>query len=78
MFEGVEFANPNFFWLLLLLPVAGLWYYLKYQKDLATLRMPSTSAFGKQGILPRLKPALFVMRLLALAAIITALARPQT
>ncbi len=78
MFEGVEFANPNFFWLLLLLPVAGLWYYLKYQKDLATLRMPSTSAFGKQGILPRLKPALFIMRLLALAAIITALARPQT
>ncbi len=78
MFEGVEFANPNFFWLLLLLPVAGLWYYLKYQKDRATLRMPSTSAFGKQGILPRLKPALFIMRLLALAAIITALARPQT
>ncbi|MDC6350866.1 VWA domain-containing protein [Zeaxanthinibacter sp. PT1] len=78
MFEAVEFANPNFFWLLLLLPVAGLWYYLKYRKDRATLRMPSTAAFGTQGVLPRLKPVLFAMRLLALAAIITALARPQT
>lgn len=40
--------------------------------------MSSIKGFPKGSILPKLKPALFVMRLLALAAIIVAMARPQT
>ncbi|MCK0133173.1 VWA domain-containing protein [Arenibacter sp. S6351L] len=78
MFENISFANPQFFWLLLLLPVAMLWYFFKRKEQTASLKMSSIKGFPKGSILPKLKPALFVMRLLALAAIIVAMARPQT
>ncbi len=78
MLENISFANPEFFWLLLLLPLAVLWYFYKRREQVASLKMPSIRGFGGSGFLPRLKPFLFVLRLLALAAIITALARPQT
>lgn len=78
MFENISFANPQFFWLLLLLPVATLWYFFKRREQTASLKISSIKGFPKGSILPKLKPALFVMRLLALAAIIVAMARPQT
>ncbi|MDL5510572.1 VWA domain-containing protein [Arenibacter sp. M-2] len=78
MFENISFANPQFFWLLLLLPVAMLWYFFKRKEQTASLKISSIKGFPKGSILPKLKPALFVMRLLALAAIIVAMARPQT
>jgi Ca-activated chloride channel family protein len=78
MFENIEFANPRFFWLLLLLPLALLWYILKHKQDIPFLRISSTKGFKGDSFLPRLKPMLFAMRLLALAAIIVAMARPQT
>ncbi len=74
----IEFANPEFFWLLLLLPVAVLWYWLKRRKLSAILHMPSLGGFGKPSLLARLYPVLPAMRLLALAAVIVAMARPQT
>ena len=78
MFGNVEFANPQFFWLLLLLPAAILWYLFKRNEETASLKISSTTGFRTKSLLPNLKPVLFVMRLLALAAIITAMARPQT
>ncbi|SMG32361.1 vWA domain-containing protein [Arenibacter troitsensis] len=78
MFENISFANPQFFWLFLLLPVAMLWYFFKRKEQTASLKMSSIKGFQKGSILPKLKPALFAMRLLALAAIIVAMARPQT
>tara|TARA_R110002051_G_scaffold82832_1_gene147288 strand:+ start:2663 stop:3661 length:999 start_codon:yes stop_codon:yes gene_type:complete len=78
MLENIEFANPQFFWLLLLLPVAVLWYFFKRKEETASLKISSIKGFSTDSILPKLKPLLFVLRLLALAAIITALARPQT
>ncbi len=78
MFTNVEFANPEFFWLLLLLPVAVAWYILKRNEETASLTISSTAGFSAKNLLPRLKPILFTFRLLALAAIITAMARPQT
>ncbi|MDO6601444.1 vWA domain-containing protein [Arenibacter palladensis] len=78
MFENISFANPQFFWLFLLLPVAMLWYFFKRKEQTASLKMSSIKGFPKGSILPKLKPALFAMRLLALAAIIVAMARPQT
>ena len=74
----IEFANPEFFWLFLLLPVAVLWYWLRRRKLSAILQMPSLSGFGKPSLLARLYPILPGMRLLALAAVIVAMARPQT
>ena len=78
MFENVEFANPQFFWLLLLLPLALLWYVFKRKQEVASLRVSSIKGFTVKSITSKLRPLLFVLRLLALAAIITALARPQT
>jgi len=78
MLENISFANPEFFWLLFVLPLAVLWYFYKRREQVASLRLPTIKGFTKQGLLPKLKPFLFVMRLLAISAIIVAMARPQT
>ncbi len=79
MFEGIEFVNKQFFWLLLLLPLAILWYVLKQNKQTAELKMSSLKGFKiSNSFLPRLKHLLFAFRLLALVLIIMGLARPQT
>jgi len=78
MLENISFANPEFFWLLLLLPLAVLWYFYKRREQVASLKLPTIKGFTRQGFLPKLKPFLFVMRLLALSSIIVAMARPQT
>ncbi|MEE9362401.1 MAG: VWA domain-containing protein [Cellulophaga sp.] len=78
MLENIEFANPQFFWLLLLLPMAMLWYFFKRKEETTSLKISSIKGFSSGSVLPKLKPLLFVFRLLALGAIITALARPQT
>ncbi|UOB19217.1 vWA domain-containing protein [Abyssalbus ytuae] len=79
MLENIEFANPQFFWLLLLLPLALVWYVIKYHKDTPSVKMSSLKGFKiTASFLTKLKPLLYILRLLALAALITALARPQT
>jgi len=78
MLENISFANPEFFWLLLLLPLAVLWYFFKRNDQTATLKISSIKGFKTPSILPKLRPLLLVLRLLALAAIIVAIARPQT
>jgi len=78
MFENISFANPDFFWLFLLLPLAIVWYIFKQKEETASLRISSAKGFSYKSILSKLKPGLFILRLLALGAIIVALARPQT
>jgi len=78
MFENISFANPEFFWLLLLLPLAILWYFFKRNEQSASLKISSIKGFSSAGILPKLRPLLYIFRVLALAAIIVAMARPQT
>ena len=79
MFEGIEFVNKEFFWLLLLLPLAMLWYVFKHNKQTAELNISSIKGFKvTNSWLPKFRHLLFVMRMLALALLITALARPRT
>lgn len=79
MFEGIEFLNKEMFWLLLVLPIAIIWYILKHQKQTPEVKLSTLKGFKlSKSILPKLKHSLFVLRLLALALIITAIARPQT
>ena len=79
MFEGIEFVNKEFFWLFLLLPLAIVWYAFKRNKQTAELKMSSLKGFKvTSSWLTKLKPIMFVLRLLALALLIMALARPQT
>jgi len=74
----IQFANPEFFWLLLVLPVAALWYYIKRWKQAPTLKISSLQGFKKQSLLSKIKPMTFILRLLAISAVIVAMARPQT
>ncbi|WP_295983059.1 VWA domain-containing protein [uncultured Algibacter sp.] len=79
MFEGIEFVNKEFFWLLLALPLAVLWYLFKYKMQTAELKISSLKGFKiTNSWLPKLRHILFVFRLLALALLIMALARPQS
>lgn len=79
MLEGIEFLNKQFFWLLLLIPLAILWYIFINKRQTAELKMSSIKGFKMTGgWLPKTRPVLFVLRLLALTLLITAMARPRT
>lgn len=71
-----SFANPEFLWLLTLLPLLAGWYLLKNKKAKVTLKMPTTIGFPGH-FYTRANHFLFVLRTLALAALIVGLARPQ-
>lgn len=75
MFQN-PFANPEFLWLLLVIPLLVAWQLLKQKKSLVPLKMPSTKGFNNS-IYNRLKPLLFVLRLLSISTLIIGLARPQ-
>ncbi len=77
--KQVTFLHPEFFWLFALLPVAAAWYFYKRKQQTPTLKISSLGGFqAAKSILPKLKPMLFVLRLLAMAALIVAMARPRT
>lgn len=76
--KDVSFLNPEFFWLFLLLPVAVAWAFWKGKKSAATLKISSVKGFkAEKSIAAKLKPYLFVLRLLALSSLIIAMARPR-
>ena len=77
--EKLSCLNPEFFWLLLLIPAAAAWLYLKRDQQTATLKISSTEGFsGSKSFFVKLYPFLGVFRLLALTALIVAMARPRT
>jgi Ca-activated chloride channel homolog len=79
MMTNVSFLNPAFFWLFALIPIAIFWNFWKRNKNAPTLKMSSTKGFGQSSsILTKLKPFLFVLRILALSSLIIAIARPRT
>jgi Ca-activated chloride channel family protein len=76
--KEVSFLNPEFFWLFLLLPLAIAWQIWKRKQQTATLKISSVNGFKSQkSLLAKLKPFLFVLRLLALSSLIIAMARPR-
>ncbi|WP_456462845.1 vWA domain-containing protein [Lutibacter sp.] len=78
MFQNFEFLNPQFLWLLLGIPIIAVWYFLTQNNDSARLTIPSTKGFeAAPSILSKLKPLLYILRLLALTLLIIALARPR-
>ncbi len=78
MFSNYEFVNPELLWLLVLLPLTALWYFFKRKKQNATVQISSLQGFKDTSMLPKLKPILMVLRLLAITAVLIALARPRT
>ena len=75
----VTFLNPEFFWLFLLIPVVIAWQIWKIKEQAATLKISSLKGFkNSKSVLAKLKPILFVFRILALSSLIIAMARPRT
>lgn len=76
--KEVNFLNPEFLWLFLLLPAVVVWYIWKIRQQSATLKISSVKGFkAHKSLLAKLKPFLFALRLLALASLIIAMARPR-
>ncbi len=75
--SNFEFHSPGFLWLLAIIPLLAIWHFFMRKKDAAVLTMPSIKGFNTDSLLSKLKPALYLLRLFALAAIIIALARPR-
>jgi len=79
MLEGIEFLNKQLFWVFLTIPLALLWYIFKHKKQTAEFKISSIKGFKTgNSLLPKFRHGLFFLRLIALALLITALARPQT
>lgn len=73
-----EFLNPEFLWLLILIPLLAVWYFFMRKKDIAVITIPNIKGFNAAtSILSKLKPVLYLLRILALTAIVVALARPR-
>jgi len=79
MSSNFEFVNPELFWILLLFPFLLLWFFLKKNQQTAVLKISSLKGFDtSKNWLAKLRPILFVIRLVVLSLIITAMARPRT
>lgn len=78
MLNNFEFHNPEFLWLLVFIPVLAIWFIFTDKKNSAQLTIGNTQAFLlKKSISSRLKPLLYILRLLALTSIIIGLSRPR-
>lgn len=73
----INWEYPWVFGLFLIYPFLIYWYIKRGSHRLAALPVTSTAAFGRPGGKTRWRHILFVLRLLSMAALILALARPR-
>lgn len=76
----ITFLHPGYFFLLLLIPAYVAWYVWKQKGLQASLQVSSLKALSnvQPSVRGRLRHILVALRMLALAAIIVVLARPQS
>jgi Ca-activated chloride channel family protein len=78
-YQHIYFSQPVFFALFLLVPLLIYWEIKKSGRAQGTVMVSTVSPFlGMRSWKSVLRPAPFVLRLLALCCLIIALARPQT
>jgi len=80
MFNGIEFAHPGFFWLLIIIPLMIGYYIWREQKLQGSFSISAIKGFTApvKSVVPRLRHLGIILRSLAIAALIVALARPQS
>jgi Ca-activated chloride channel family protein len=78
--KGITFSEPFLLWLLLIIPVIITFYVIKQHKSNASLRVPGLTQFAGAGTTFRyyLRHVLFGLRVIVIALLIIALARPQS
>lgn len=76
----LTFAHPWVLWLLLIIPLMVVWYVLRYRKQKPALQFSNIALFKgfQKTFRQRMYPTLFVLRMIAVGAIVIALARPQS
>jgi Ca-activated chloride channel family protein len=77
---NVSFASPGFLYALVLIPLLVAWYIRRHKEDTSDIRYSTLLPFRsfKPGIRERLRHLPFALRMLGVALLIVALARPQT
>ena len=80
MIQKLIFADPEYLWLLLLVPAAVVLYWYKLRHYTVPMQMSSTTALRQSvpGWKHYTRYGLFGLRMLAISLLILALARPQT
>jgi len=80
MFSGIEFAYPGFFWLFMIIPGMIGWYIWREQKLYGSLSVSAIRGFSMpvKSKLPKFRHLGIILRSVAIAALILALARPQS
>ena len=76
----ITFADKDFFWLFLLLPVMIAWYLYKLKTQEAEIHYSSFQHLGniKSSLKAKLRHLIFVLRLIVVSLLILVLARPQS
>lgn len=78
-FKDITFAYPQFFGLLLILPIMILWYITGNNRQQGTMIVSSVGPFGKADSWKTFfRHTPLILRILGIVALIIALARPQT
>jgi Ca-activated chloride channel homolog len=77
-FKNITFGQPWFFLLLMVVPVLIWWYASKNNQQQGAFIISDVSARGLSSWKTGFRHLTFVLRLLAIVFIITAIARPQT
>ncbi|MGY5355313.1 vWA domain-containing protein [Wenyingzhuangia sp. IMCC45467] len=75
--NNFEFTQPEFLWLLIIIPFLGIWLYISRNRNQAKLSISTTKSIQVPGIYNYIYRALWLFRLLAIALLIVALARPR-
>ncbi|MDM8160245.1 VWA domain-containing protein [Labilibaculum sp. K2S] len=78
--SSIEFANPEYFYLLILLIPLIAWYILKDKNAHASIQVSTSKSFHSSTKTYKyyLRHALFVFRVLAIVFLVLAIARPQS
>jgi len=80
MIANIEFANPEFFYLLLIIPIIILWYILKHRNRTPALTISTSEGLEilNKTFKQRLLHLPLLLRVLILILLVVVLARPQT
>ena len=80
MMNGIEFANPYWFLLLALIPLLTFWYWKRNNRQRANIRFSSLENFrnSPKTLRQKLVHLPFALRMLCIAFLSAALARPQS
>ncbi len=80
MLRNIEFANPEYLYLLVIIPLMIAWYWYKNNRSKAEIKISTTGPFSKsrKTIRQYLFHSTFIFRIIAIGLLIVALARPQS